>query len=125
MAYLRTVDGLEFGRQMDLTIDGRPAMRLDVNVGPGHDACTFEELGFVGLSLWRDVGSPDMDWMFVPQGHPVPLTVLEVAGAMVVIETWSYADIEAWRPTAERIIASIRFHHGAGRDLISPGASPE
>ena len=79
----------------------------------------------MGMSLWRDARAPDKNWIFIPQGRPVPVTVLDVDGATVVIETWSYADIEAWRATAEAIIGSIRFHHGAAPDpsvsAVSPG----
>ena len=107
---------------MAVTIDGRPATQLDLTVAAEHEACRFEELGFVGMSLWRDAHSPA--WIFIPQGRPVPVTVLDVDGATIVIETWSYADIEAWRPTAEGIIGSIRFHHGGAPDPSVSSVSP-
>ena len=125
LAHLQAIDGLAIAREAAVTIDGRPATQLDLTVAAGHEACRFEELGFVGMSLWRDASSPDQDWIFIPQGRPVPVTILDVDGATVVIETWSYADINAWRPTAEGIIGSIRFHHGAGPGPSISSDSPE
>ena len=124
LAHLRGVQGLEIAREAAVMIDGRPATRLDLSVGAKHKACLFEEMGF-GMSLWRDTRAPDKDWIFIPKGRPVPVTVLDVDGATIVIETWSYADSEAWRATADSIIASIRFHHAAAPDPSAPAVSPE
>jgi hypothetical protein len=122
IGHLRSLTGLELTDVARVTIDGRAATRLDAMVGGGRAACSFEGLrDLEGMSLWRDDVSPSKDWIFVPRDRPLPLTILDVDGETVVIEVWSYRDLDTWLPAANGIIASIRFFHAAGGSMRTSG----
>ena len=116
---LRGVAGLALTDTAPVTVDGRAATRLGAMVAAGHTACTFADMGLEGMSLWRDDTSPTRDWILVPSDHAIPLTILEVGGETVVVEIWSYRDLDAWLPVANGVVESIRFHHAAGASVRS------
>jgi hypothetical protein len=69
--------------------------------------------------LWRDQKGTVIQ---VPQKARVPVTVLDVDGETIAIEIWSGGKIEAWEPTAEKIVESIRFLYRPPAE--SPTAHP-
>ncbi|HEX6867498.1 MAG TPA: histidine kinase [Candidatus Limnocylindrales bacterium] len=117
--HMRGVAGLGLTDPVTITVDGRPATRLDATVVTGHTACAFPDIGLEGVSLWRDDTSPTRDWILVPRDGRVPLTILEMGGETVVLEIWSYRDVAAWLPVATGIVESIRFHNAGGASAPS------
>jgi signal transduction histidine kinase len=108
LTYLRSVPHLRVQEIGAIVIDGRPAYQVDVSVVDGVTGCEDPEQS---LFLWRDPspageGTP----MQVQTISRVPLTVLDVDGATIALEVWRGGPgIDEWIPTANDIIASIRF----------------
>jgi hypothetical protein len=50
-----------------------------------------------------------MQGPWIPEGERVRLIMVDVDGATVVFEIWSTIDFHKWLPTAEGIVASVRF----------------
>ena len=120
LSYIRSVDRLHVEDAGHLTIDGRPAFRVDLTV-EGRDArCPDDPKA--SLLLWRDTSTTGQGVaMKVPQLGRVPVMVFEVDEETIAIEIWSGDDVDIWEPTAERIIESIRFFHPPA---ASSSASP-
>lgn len=110
LSYVRSVDRLHVRDVGPLTIDGRPAFRVDLTVEGADARCPDDPTA--SLLLWRDT-SPTGDGvaMQVPQRGRVPVTVLDIDGQTIAIEIWSGDDVDIWEPTAERIVESLRFFY--------------
>ena len=111
LAYFRSVPHLLVKDLGALTVDGRPAHRVDLSVSGGETPCPDD----ISLILWRADGLKQGEGyavgMQVPaQGH-VPLTLLDVDGATIVLEIWSGdpPTFDAWYSRAAQIVDSIRF----------------
>jgi signal transduction histidine kinase len=106
LSYIRSVDRLDVAEVGRLTIDGRPAVRVDLSVHEHDSGCLDRGSSVL---LWRDT-SPigQAVAMQVPLEGRVPVTILEVDGQTIAIEIWS-DDLDRWLPTAQPIVESIRF----------------
>jgi signal transduction histidine kinase len=115
LSYLRSVARLHVEDLGHVVVDGRPASRVDLSMEGDSAGCDDPRSS---IFLWRDAkGIP----IQIPkQGH-VPVTLLDVDDATIAIEIWSGGPIESWMPTAETIVASIRFFHSPA--AASPSAS--
>jgi signal transduction histidine kinase len=107
LSYLRSVDHLRLADVGRFTIDGRPAVRLDLTVGQGDSGCVPPSAPHI--LLWRDTSRGGDVAMQVPVASRVPVSILDVDEETIAIEIWSGDPVDAWEPTAERIIESIRF----------------
>jgi hypothetical protein len=104
LAHLRSVDRLIVEDAGPVTIDARPASRIDLMVAGEASGCPDE-----AMYLWRE---PDGGGAIAIHDHEtVRLIVLDVDQATIAIEIWSRLGVEAWQPTADGIIRSIRFLH--------------
>ena len=113
LAHLRSVPRLQVEELGTLTIDGRPARRVDLTVADGDTRCEED----ASLILWRAEGLKQGEdgayavGMQVPEQGHVPLTLLDVDGATIAIEIWSGnpPTFDAWFATASQVVDSIRF----------------
>ena len=105
LSYIRSVDRLHVQDLGRAVVDNRRSYRLDLSVEGGISGCTDP---LSSLFLWRDAKG---NWIQVPQSGHVPLTVLDVDGETIAIEEWSGPDVDAWLPTADAIVDSIRFFY--------------
>ena len=91
LAHLRSVPRLQVEELGTLTVDGRPARRVDLTVADGDTRCEED----ASLILWRAEGLKQGEdgayavGMQVPEQGHVPLTLLDVDGATIAIEIWS------------------------------------
>jgi hypothetical protein len=117
LAYIRSVDRLHVEDVGPLTIDGRPAFRVDLTVEGDDSGCEDE-----AILLWRDQSANGHGGLIqVREGARVPVTILDVYGETIAIEIWSGDRLDVWGPTAERIVESIRFLYRPPAE--SPSAS--
>ena len=113
LAYLRSVPRLQVEDLGTLTVDGRPARRVDLTVEDQDTQCEDDS----SLILWRaqglEQGGGYAVGMQVPAEGRVPLTILDVDGATIAIEIWSGdpPTFDAWYATASHVVDSIRFLH--------------
>jgi hypothetical protein len=113
LAYLRSIPRLHIEERGTLTLDGRPAVRIDLSVEDGDTQCDDDG----SLILWRAEGLEQAGGYAVgtqvPEQGYVPLTLLDVDGATIAIEIWSGdpPTFDAWFATASRVVDSIRFLH--------------
>ena len=88
-----------------MTVDGRPAERVDLVVKDDDSGCPQH-----GIALWRDAAIPSTgQGIWIREKELVRLIMVDVDGATVVFEIWSTVDFDAWLPTAEGIVESIGF----------------
>jgi hypothetical protein len=115
LSYLRSLDRVHVEDLGHVVVDGRPAYRVDLSMQGATAGCKDPRSS---IFLWRDgKGIP----IQIPQEGHVPVTILDVDDATIAIEIWSGGPIETWMPTAETIVASIRFFHQPAAG--SPAAS--
>ncbi|HEY3163817.1 MAG TPA: sensor histidine kinase [Candidatus Limnocylindrales bacterium] len=118
LAYLNSVNSLKVDEIERSTIDGFPAVRVDLSVG-GDTGCPRDP---GRLILWRDTSPSGEDAAMQVFGNRVPVILVDVDGETIAMEIWSGANddpiiFDPWIATANRIIDSIRFFH-------RPSASP-
>jgi signal transduction histidine kinase len=127
LAYIRSVDHLHVEEIGPLTIDSRPAYRIDLTLEGNDSGCTGLDNSYNGLVLWRDKSADGHGGLIQIYGNDqVPVTLLEVDGVTIAIEIWSGGEMDDWRPTAEKIVDSIRFLYRppAETSPASPARSP-
>ena len=105
LAYLRSIPHLVVYGETPVTVDGRPAERVDLVVKDDDSGCPQH-----GIALWRDAAIPSTgQGIWIREKELVRLIMVDVDGATVVFEIWSTVDFDAWLPTAEGIVESIGF----------------
>jgi hypothetical protein len=116
IAYLRSVKGLTLVGQHPATVDGRLATAMTLlSLGSG---CADGR-----LLLWRDAGSNSHQAIQIPDVELVPITIVDVAGATVVIEDWGGLE-NGWNPIAGEIMRSLRFVNSpVAETRVSSGGS--
>jgi hypothetical protein len=127
LAYIRSVDHLHVEEIGALTIDSRPAYRVDLTLEGNDSGCTGLDNNYNGLVLWRDKSADGHGGLIQVYGSDrVPVTLLDVDGETIAIEIWSGGEMDDWRPTAETIVDSIRFLYRppAETSPASPARSP-
>ncbi|HET9758034.1 MAG TPA: sensor histidine kinase [Candidatus Limnocylindrales bacterium] len=127
LAYIRSVDHLHVEEIGALTIDSRPAYRVDLTLEGNDSGCTGLDNNYNGLVLWRDKSADGHGGLIQVYGSDrVPVTLLDVDGQTIAIEIWSGGEMDDWRPTAETIVDSIRFLYRppAETSPASPARSP-
>jgi hypothetical protein len=121
------VDHLHVEEIGALTIDSRPAYRVDLTLEGNDSGCTGLDNNYNGLVLWRDKSADGHGGLIQVYGSDrVPVTLLDVDGETIAIEIWSGGEMDDWRPTAETIVDSIRFLYRppAETSPASPARSP-
>ncbi len=116
LAYLRSVDRLSVADETPMTVDNRPATRVDLTVVGQTSGCKDG-----ALFPWRDPATKQAIW--IGDKVRVRLVILDVDDATVVFEIWNQSDLASWLPTAHRIIDSVRFFYrpsGAGPSSATP-----
>ena len=104
LTYLRSVPRLRVEDLGTLTLDGRPAHRVDLTVEGQDTQCEDD----VSLILWRAEGLVQGEGnavgIQVPDKSHVLLTLVDVDGATIAIELWSGdpQTEERWFVTAQR-----------------------
>jgi signal transduction histidine kinase len=111
LSYIRSVDGVHVEDLGRAVVDGKPAFRVDLWMESATlSGCRDPHLiGPSSIYLWRDALGTVIQ--VPPRGH-VPVTLLDVDGETIAIEIWAGGEhVDEWLPTAERIVASIRFFY--------------
>jgi hypothetical protein len=116
LTYIRSIERLNVEEVGRLTIDGKPAYRVDLTMNGATAGCENPKSS---LFLWRDDKGSSIQ---VGHSGRVPVMVLDVDGETIAIEIWSGGKIEAWESTAQRVIESIRFLYRP--PVESPTAHP-
>jgi hypothetical protein len=96
ISHLRSIEGLSVSNLVDVTVDGRPAKRLDLHV---DGTCAQHH-------FWADPGW-NVTMNLVPE-EASEVTLLTVDGDTVAIEVWG-EDLEDWMEPAQEFIDSIEF----------------
>ena len=105
IAYLRSIPRLVVGGETPMTVDGRPAVRVDLAVKEEDTGCPND-----GMVLWRDAATPSTGepiWI-ADKGH-VRLVVFDVDDATIALEIWSPDNMTNWMPRAMAIIDTMQF----------------
>jgi signal transduction histidine kinase len=122
IAYLRSIPRLVVGRETPMTVDGRPAVRVDLAVKDEDAGCPND-----GMALWRDAATPSTGqpiWI-ADEGH-VRLVIFDVDEATIALEIWSPKNMANWMPRAMAIIETMQFvsrPSGQGPASASPSAT--
>ena len=116
LTYLRSIDRLIVGEAAPVTIDARPATRVDLTVAGQASGCPIRR-----SHLWRE--SDGGGAIAIADHERVRLIIVDVDEATIVFEIWSQIDVGAWQPTAEAIVGSVRFLHRSPGETTST-ASP-
>jgi signal transduction histidine kinase len=119
LAYLRSIPRLVVAGETRMTVDGRPAMRVDLTVKDEDSACPND-----GMALWRDAATPSTGqgiWID-DKGH-VRLIAFDVDEATIALEIWSPDNMANWVPRAMAIVDTMQFV-SRSRGEAPPGASP-
>jgi hypothetical protein len=119
MAYLRSIPRLVVGGETPMTVDGRPAVRVDLTVEDEDTGCPND-----GMALWRDAATPSTGqgiWI-ADNGH-VRLIVFDVDEATVALEIWSPDNMASWVPRAMAIVDTMQFVSRPPHE-VPPAASP-
>ena len=121
LTYLRSIPRLVVGGETPMTVDGRPAVRVDLTVKDEDTGCPND-----GMFLWRDAATPSTGapiWIG-DKGH-VRLIVFDVDDATVALEIWSPDNMANWVPRAMAIVDTMQFvgrPPGEGPSGASPSA---
>jgi hypothetical protein len=119
LAYLRSIPRLAVLTDPPITVDGRPAVRVDLMVRDSDSHCQGH-----GMALWRDGASPSTGQViWIPDIARVRLIVFDVEDATIAIEIWSPENMPTWVPRAEAIVSSMQFIDRPS-DEVPFGASP-
>jgi hypothetical protein len=100
-----------------MTVDGRPAMSVDLTVKDEESGCPNH-----GMALWRDGASPSTgQGIWINDVGWVQLVVFDVEEATIAIEIWSPDSMRDWLPRAHAIVESMQF---IGRPADEHPSSP-
>jgi signal transduction histidine kinase len=111
LQYLRSIRRLDVHGETSMTVDRRPAKRVDLTVRDADSGCPDDgNDANDGMALWQDAATPGTKQpIWIGDSERVRLIMVDVDGATVVFEIWSRVDFDAWLPTAEGIVDSIGF----------------
>jgi signal transduction histidine kinase len=111
LQYLRSIPRLDVHGETAMTVDRRPAKRVDLTVRDAESGCPDDgNDDNDGMALWQDAATPGTKQpIWIGDNERVRLIMVDVDGATVVFEIWSRVDFEAWLPTAEGIVGSVGF----------------
>jgi len=119
LAYLRSIPRLVVRGDTPMTVDGRPAVRVDLTVKDEDSGCPND-----GMALWRDAASPGTgQWIWIGDKAWVRLIVFDVEDATIALEIWSPDNMRNWAPRAQAIVDSMQFISrppGEGPSSASP-----
>ena len=119
LAYLRSIDRLDVGNEARMTLDGRPAVAVDLKAKGEGSGCPDR-----AIALWRDGASPGTgQGIWIRDASWVRLIAFDVDDATIAVEIWSPDNMQGWLPRAEAIVESFQFIRGSPGELPS-GASP-
>ncbi len=98
--WLRSRSDLVVSEATETTVDGRPALSVDVSASPSARGCMD---GQVRLSATDDVN------MMLPSTDTLTRLIgLDLDGDTIVFELWG-TDQEEWLPLAQRVLDTIHF----------------
>ncbi len=108
LAYLRAHPDLEVSEATATTVDGRPALSVDITTADGASGCGGD--GYV--RFWKQSGFEGG----LAVGASTHLVLLDVDGATVAFEVWDTRS-STWLPRAQEIIESVRFDADAATGM--------
>ncbi len=100
LEYLRAHPDLVVSEATETTVDGRPAVAVDITTAEGATGCDGD--GYV--RFWKQSGNEGG----IDVGGSSHLVLVDVDGATVAFEVWGSRDPE-WRARAQEMIDSVRF----------------
>jgi hypothetical protein len=119
LTYLRSIPRLVVGGETPMTVDGRPALRVDLTVKYEDSGCPND-----GMALWRDAATPNTgQGIWIADKGRVGLVVFDVDEATIALEIWSPDNMADWMPKAMAIVDSMQFVSRPPGE-VPPAASP-
>jgi hypothetical protein len=119
LTYLRSIPRLVVGGETPMTVDGRPAVRVDLTVKGESSGCPDR-----AMALWRDAATPSTGQaMWVGDNGHVRLIVFDVDEATIALEIWSPDNMANWVPRATAIVDTMQFISRPTHE-VPPAASP-
>jgi hypothetical protein len=104
VAYLQGVPGLVVSAPVPATVDGRPALAIDITQLPEQQ----RGVDCPDLFIWRDDDFPFTSWS-MDDGWTKRMLVLDVDGDTVAVIAYARHDLATWLPTAQAFIDTIHF----------------
>ncbi len=100
LEHLRAQPDLEVSDAMEMTVDGRPALAVDITTATGAMGCNGDSY----IRFWKQSGSEGG----LGLGSTSRIVLLDVDGRTVAIEAWG-GRTATWLPRAQEIIDSVHF----------------